>query len=236
PRRYPWQDLRGGGRADRRGGRSDRSTCRRAGQRRRLWPGGSHGTRRARCRARRIGGPGRRQPLQARRRQGRLLRDCGGIFGQFQPGDHGFAGFLLDLADAIFELQAVLGDIARRQRRIEAAQLPHERGPRLLVNSSPCGAIVFGKGLDRLTYELFVIRHWLFETLPGHAQCSSKLSQSWNGSWTRMVSSRSGLVDSIATGAPISSSIYRTYLTACAGSSDQLRAPAVVPDQPSKDS
>ena len=52
--------------------------------------------------------------------------------------------------------------------------------------------------------------------------------QSWNGSWTRIVSSRSGLVDSNATGASISSSIRRTYLIACAGRSAQERAPPVV--------
>src|SRR5690606_7850747 len=52
------------------------------------------------------------------------------------------------------------------------------------------------------------------------------------GSVTRIVSSRSGLVDSIATGQPINSSMRRTYLIACAGSSAQERAPAVVSDQP----
>ena len=39
------------------------------------------------------------------------------------------------------------------------------------------------------------------------------------------MSSRSGLVESSATGAPISSSTRRTYLIACAGSWLQLRAP-----------
>ena len=53
------------------------------------------------------------------------------------------------------------------------------------------------------------------------------------GSVTRMVSSRSGLVESMATGQPISSSMRRTYLIACAGSSAHERAPAVVSDQPS---
>ena len=49
-----------------------------------------------------------------------------------------------------------------------------------------------------------------------------------------MVSSRSGLVDSSVTGHSISSSMWRTYLTACAGSSAQLRAPRVDCVQPSK--
>jgi hypothetical protein len=52
------------------------------------------------------------------------------------------------------------------------------------------------------------------------------------GSVTRMVSSRSGLVERSATGQPISSSMRRTYLIAWAGSSAQERAPAVVSDQP----
>src|SRR5262249_25843507 len=54
-----------------------------------------------------------------------------------------------------------------------------------------------------------------------------------NGSRTMMVSSRSGLVESRATGAPISSSIRRTYLIALAGRSAQLRAPRVELFQPS---
>ena len=43
------------------------------------------------------------------------------------------------------------------------------------------------------------------------------------------MSSRSGLVESSATGASINSSIRRTYFIACAGRSAQERAPAVVP-------
>ena len=48
-----------------------------------------------------------------------------------------------------------------------------------------------------------------------------------------MVSSRFGLVDSSATGAPISSSRRRTYLMHWAGSSAQERAPRVDSVQPS---
>ena len=58
-------------------------------------------------------------------------------------------------------------------------------------------------------------------------------SQSANGSRTRIVSSRSGLVESMATGASISSSIRRMYLIAVAGRSIQLRAPRVDSGQPS---
>ena len=56
--------------------------------------------------------------------------------------------------------------------------------------------------------------------------------QSAKGSRTRIVSSRSGLVDTSATGQRISSSTRRMYLIACAGRSAQLRAPAVVSVQP----
>src|SRR5204862_7775361 len=59
------------------------------------------------------------------------------------------------------------------------------------------------------------------------------VAQSVNGSRTRIVSSRSGLVDSIATGAPISSSRRRMYLIAVAGRSAQERAPRVLSVQPS---
>ena len=48
-----------------------------------------------------------------------------------------------------------------------------------------------------------------------------------------MVSSRSGLVESSVTGASTSSSMRRTYFTAAAGSSAQLRAPRVEAVQPS---
>jgi len=57
--------------------------------------------------------------------------------------------------------------------------------------------------------------------------------QSAKGSRTRIVSSRSGLVESRATGASISSSSRRMYLTAVAGSSAQERAPWVLSCQPS---
>ena len=59
------------------------------------------------------------------------------------------------------------------------------------------------------------------------ATATNTMPQSTNGSCTRMVSSRFGLVESSATGAPISSSSRRTYLMHCAGSSAQDRAPRV---------
>ena len=54
-----------------------------------------------------------------------------------------------------------------------------------------------------------------------------------NGSVIRIVSSRSGDVDSSATGQRISSSTRRTYFTALAGNCTQERAPLVLSVQPS---
>jgi len=62
----------------------------------------------------------------------------------------------------------------------------------------------------------------------------SRDTQSVNGSLTKIVSSRSGLVDKSATGASMSSSICRIYFIAFPGSSDQERAPRVLSDHPSK--
>src|SRR3569623_1336015 len=56
--------------------------------------------------------------------------------------------------------------------------------------------------------------------------------QSAKGSRTNIVSLRSVLVETNATGHRISSSMRRIYLTAAAGSSAQPRAPAVDSDQP----
>ena len=57
--------------------------------------------------------------------------------------------------------------------------------------------------------------------------------QSSNGSFIRIVSSRSGLVDSSVTGHSISSSMRLTYLIAWAGSAAQDRLPSVDAFQPS---
>ncbi len=61
-------------------------------------------------------------------------------------------------------------------------------------------------------------------------------AQSMKGSRTRMVSSRSGLVETSATGVSISSCTRLMYLIALAGRSAQLRAPAVLSLQPSSSS
>ena len=64
-----------------------------------------------------------------------------------------------------------------------------------------------------------------------HAELSD--SQVSNGFCIKIVSSRSGLVESNATGHSTSSSIRLTYLIACAGRSAQDRAPAVLSFHPS---
>ena len=56
--------------------------------------------------------------------------------------------------------------------------------------------------------------------------------QSSKGSVTRIVSSRSGDVETSATGQSINSSILRTYLIALAGKSAHDRAPSVLSLQP----
>ncbi len=62
----------------------------------------------------------------------------------------------------------------------------------------------------------------------------SRFRQSENGSRTRIVSSRSGLVESRVSGVWINSSMRRMYLTALAGKSTQERAPRVLSGQPWK--
>ena len=66
---------------------------------------------------------------------------------------------LLDLADAIFELQAVLGDVARRQRRRDGAQLAHQGRTRLLVNRPAGSSVILRQRRDRPAQQLLVVRH-----------------------------------------------------------------------------
>jgi len=81
-----------------------------------------------------------------------------------EAGDHRLARLLLDLADAILELQAVLGNFARAQRRVQSAELTHKSGACLFIDGTARGAIILRQRLDRLAYELFVVSHSLFET------------------------------------------------------------------------
>ncbi len=74
--------------------------------------------------------------------------------------------------------------------------------------------------------------HPIFRRFRQEARLFAGCHQSEKGSRTRIVSSRSGLVETSATGVRISSSTRRIYLIAWAGSCAQLRAPAVDSDQP----
>ena len=73
---------------------------------------------------------------------------------------------------------------------------------------------------------------WFRSQGAGHLTLMNEAYQSANGSVTKIVSARSGLVDSIATGASISSSMRLTYLMQCEGNCAQLRAPCVESVQP----
>ena len=107
--------------------------------------------------------------------------------------------------------------------RDHAAKLCHQSDARPFVKrASVLTGVLFQTG-DGAGNQRVVIGHRI-------------LCQVSNGLRIRIVSSRSGLVDSKATGQPINSSIRRTYLIAAPGSCVQLRAPAVFSDHPSNSS
>ena len=78
----------------------------------------------------------------SRARHGSSLSPCSEL------GDDGFAGLLLDLADAVFELQAMRGDVAGRERRLDGAKLADERRARLLIDRATGRPVVLGQGLQ----------------------------------------------------------------------------------------
>src|SRR5262249_13112856 len=119
----------------------------------------------------------------------------------------------LDLADRLLQRQPLAGDLGLVERRLHAAQLRHQRSPRALVERTAVLAGVLVETGDSARDERLIVGHLL--------------RQVSNGLRIRIVSSRSGLVDSSATGQPISSSVRRTYLMAWAGSSAHDRARAV---------
>ena len=137
--------------------------------------------------------------------------------------------FGLDLADRLFERKALARDVGFRQGRRHAAQLGDQRRARALVERTTVLAVVLVETGDGAGYERVIISHCIsaysFRPTNSAIYCS-------NGFCIRIVSSRSGLVDSSATGQPTSSSIRRTYLIACAGNSAHERARAVGSCQP----
>ncbi len=122
-----------------------------------------------------------------------------------------------------------LRDVGFRQRRLDRAQLRDQRGARPLVKRPAGLAGALAEPLDGAGNERLIVGHGL--SLRSSSRHFHLLMLS-NGFCIRMVSSRSGLVDSSAAEQPISSSMRRTYLMAWAGSSAQERARAVFSCQP----
>ncbi len=142
--------------------------------------------------------------------------------------------------------KALAGDIRFIERRRHAAQLRHQRRPRaliertsgvagILVETGNCMGnerVVVGHGSPAYAFGAPIAFTMLQCDLQRDLQRDLQWAQSSNGLCIRIVSSRSGLVDSKATGQPTSSSMRRTYLIAGAGSSAQERARAVGSRQP----
>ena len=121
-----------------------------------------------------------------------------------------------------------LGNIGRREGRDARLLAPRLRRPHHIAGDAD-DAILLAEQIQRLDGLLGQADDAL-----GREHADSPLRpQSSNGSFIRIVSSRSGLVESSVTGHSISSSMRLTYLIACAGSCAHERAPAVDAFQPS---
>ena len=138
--------------------------------------------------------------------------------------------FRLDLADRLFQRQPLAGDFGLVERGIDTTQLIDQRRARALVQRPAILARVVLEAGDGAGDQGLVISHRC-STLP--RMMSFFGNHVSKGFFIRIVSSRSGLVESKVTGQPISSSTRRTYLIACAGSCAQDRAQAVGSFQPS---
>jgi len=114
----------------------------------------------------------------------------------------------LDSRDRLVEGRALPPNIRLLQRRIEGPQLGDQSRPGTLVNGVPRGRCLLCQAFDGPCNEWVIICHFLGNDPERPCRQPSK------GFFMRIVSSRSGEVDSTATGAPISSSMRRTYLTA----------------------
>ena len=164
-----------------------------------------------------------------RRRRG------GGASGRLGPcrrpglGPQPARGLGFDLADRLFQRQALFGDFRFRQRRLDRTQLRHQRGPRPFVQRPTRFAGAVAEPFDSAGDERVIIGHR--QSLRSVPLVFISIHAS-NGLCIRMVSSRSGLVESTAAAQPTSSSIRRTYLIACAGNSPHDRACAVFSPQP----
>jgi len=166
--------------------------------------------------------PGRRRP-QRPRLEARLGAR---LHAGFEAGLARGVG--LDLADRFFEPKPLPRDIGFRERRVHAAQLGDQRRAGPLVERAARLAGAFAKPLDGTRYERLIVGHGFSLRRDGE----NFIAYVSNGFCIRMVSSRSGLVDSSAAEQPINSSMRRTYLMAWAGSSAHERARAVFSPQP----
>ena len=126
--------------------------------------------------------------------------------------------------DRIFESEPLAGDLRLVERRLNAAQLRDQGAAGALIKQPAVLAGIALKTANGAIDQRIIVSQFTSRVF------SSQLS---NGFFIRIVSSRSGLVESKATGQPTNSSMRRTYLMACAGSSAQLRAFAVGSCQPS---
>ena len=145
----------------------------------------------------------------------------------------------LDLSDRFLQRQPLLGDVGFLERRLGVAQLIDQRAARALVQRAAVLAGVLLEAADGAGNQGIIVSHYLSFSLntilPGKRPPASGFFTRHvsNGLVTRIVSSRSGLVDNKATGQPTSSSIRLTYFIACAGNCAQDRARAVGSFQPS---
>ena len=167
--------------------------------------------------------------VKGERRDGRvgIWVDQGAVWGHQGPGgqDRGTGRAGAPLGDAPRRRpqrrsgpQPFRGDRALRHQRTRRHQPARAGTPRHAAGSRSGAPGSVGRRLRGVTAPRY--------------RSVQTAGQSRNGSVTRMVSSRSGLVETIATGASISSSMRRMYFTAVAGRSAQLRAPWVLSFQP----
>src|SRR4029077_17581126 len=119
-------------------------------------------------------------------------------------------GIGLDLADRLLKCEALARDVGFVERRFDAAPLVDQRGARALVEHAAVLAGVLVEPGDGAGDQRVVVSHCASTAYFPHHHTS-------NGFCTELVSSRSGLVESMATGQPTNSSIRRTYFIACAG-------------------
>src|SRR5450759_3342322 len=142
-----------------------------------------------------------------------LVRDGWRRLGRFRA--RALDRLRLDLADRLLQRQPLARDVGFLERRLDAAQLVDQRAARALVQRTADFARVLVEAVNGACDQRMIISHW---TSANSCFLSFFRTHVSNGFFIRIVSSRSGLVESRATGHPTSSSIRRTYFIACAES------------------